>query len=108
MCSKYGLFTLLQWTDTSPAHPFLLPRSYSLTQGDTTGQLQRRSIPSLLSQVVRADGVGGLYRGISLGAIRSLVVNGISMVAYEFVLNLHRKRQGGAGKGIALKFEKCL
>ena len=45
-----------------------------------------------MSEVVRTDGVGGLWRGFALGATRSVVVNGISMVAYEFVLDLRRKR----------------
>lgn len=57
------------------------------------GQLQRRSIPSMFACIVRADGIKGLWRGYVLGGTRSFVVNGFSMVAYQCVLDLRRKRR---------------
>jgi len=62
------------------AWPFELLKSK--VQGDTTGMLHRRSTVSMLSDVVRADGVRGMWRGFVLGGSRSFVVNGCSMVTH--------------------------
>ena len=62
------------------AWPFELLKSK--VQGDTTGMLHRRSTVSMLSDVVHADGVRGMWRGFVLGGSRSFVVNGCSMVTH--------------------------
>ena len=64
----------------------------SQVQGDPRGQLQGKSVPALLWRVVCAEGPAGLWRGFVLGGTRSFVVNGCSMVAYQGVLDLRRRR----------------
>lgn len=82
VCNTIGWFV---------AWPFELLKSK--VQGDTTGLLHRKSLFSLFAQVFRSDGVRGLWRGYALGGTRSFVVNGCSMVAYQWMLNLRRKQQ---------------
>ena len=65
------------------------------------GQFRRRSIPQMFAAVVQADGVKGLWRGYLLGGTRSFFVNGCSMVAYQCVLDLRRKRKDQRALGDA-------
>ena len=72
------------------AWPFELLKSK--VQGDTTGMLHRRSTVSMLSDVVHADGVRGMWRGFVLGGSRSFVVNGCSMVTHTRMrLHIHTR-----------------
>ena len=69
------------------AWPFELLKSQ--VQGDTTGVLHRRSVVSMLSDVVRVHGVRGLWRGFVLGGSRSFLVNGCSMVCTHAHTHTH-------------------
>jgi solute carrier family 25 (mitochondrial carnitine/acylcarnitine transporter), member 20/29 len=75
------------------AWPFELLKSK--VQGDTTGMLHRRSTVSMLSDVVHADGVRGMWRGFVLGGSRSFVVNGCSMVTRTHTYVCTRMRPHG-------------
>lgn len=75
---KGGLCTTIGWAVAWPAEVVK-----SRVQGDTTGELGKKSTIQLIRDVARQEGIRGLYRGFGPGAARSFVANGASMVVYQ-------------------------
>ena len=54
-----------------------------------------QSTAGILRQVVRSEGVRGLFRGLAPGAMRSFTANGMGMAVYQLTQSMRRDAPGG-------------